>query len=856
MKNIFVGILLCLGITITLSAKPVGRKKAYQLAHKFVELEQESFRAEESYSEFYIFNAKAKKGFVIVSGEDSLSPILAYSDEGSLDEAHLPIQLKALLEKYRDKVQRIQQGEVIDRARGIYFITKPSPVVDPLVKTKWGQGEPFNNLAPAIKDGIKAPIGCVATATAQIMNFYQWPKKGSGSMSYTSRIHKLELSANFGKSAYTWSSMLDKYSWIRGGMNFNKRVNQYSEEEAEAVAQLMYDVAVSCEMDFDPYASATSTYNSSQAMEKYFSYSAILLERNACTGKEFRGMIKRELDAKHPLILTGSSKDTGHAWVVDGYDDNNYLHCNWGWDGIADGYFDLDVMVPVEVGTGGGSGRFNDDQTLVVAIPNKKEGDSKLKKDIRLSFFETGGLEYYSLKVGPKHLVSVKMSYFGNFSVGKFNGSVGVGLFDLKGNFIKAASVTKLPSNGLATGEHFREVNDLFQLDLQDVPNGTYLLKGISKYRNADWQTMMKSNSIRIVVKGDVVSYDTDDSKNAFAIYEKPELLAPAYVGGETGFNLRIENLSVKKSEAKLLMYLEDVDTGSKIKFNLKDCKFNSLDHKDIKVIFGLRNVPQGTYKVTFDLLCKIYSASGDTYTEKAIKVDQQRLKEDLLLDVYDRSEVPFLECNKLTLIRDGEELSSYHIRPKDVEGRMYKLDIFVANSSEETYQGRLHYRLVGVTDGSVIELGESRDMAIEHSTYTMGVHLVKDFVLKPNALKDQKYVVHILLEKNGLLYDVWNKALDRCVLLMDGFEKLETTALEQVGRSQAVYPNPCRDMVYVNEQASDYQLYGLDGRIVAKGSFAEFSSKKIDVNALPKGTYVLVLRSEQLVQKIKLIKE
>ena len=61
---------------------------------------------------------------------------------------------------------------------------------------------------------------------------------------------------------------------------------------------------------------------------------------------EWHQMLRKELDAKRPILYTASTKSGGgHMFVIDGYTQENYYHVNWGWSGSSNGYYLLTVRI-------------------------------------------------------------------------------------------------------------------------------------------------------------------------------------------------------------------------------------------------------------------------------------------------------------------------------------------------------------------------------------------------------------------------------------------------------------------------------------------------------------------------------
>lgn len=307
---------------------------------------------------YYAFNLE--QGYVIVSGDDEMTELVGYAENGFFDAENVPPQMQLWLDGYAEYVAAVQSGKA--KARKILLSDSPSVVVEPLVSTKWNQDAPFNNFAPEYTDDNnntqRCATGCAATAMAQIMKFHNWPEQGVGHYSYEHQSFGT-ISSDFSKHVYDWTNMIDRYN-----------NGEYSNVQADAVALLMKDCGVSLNMNYGPVSGA-SIYSYTPAFKNYFRYSSRTVNRSGCETAEFTKIITDELQEGRPIIYCGTGEDGGHAFVVDGYDTNYFLHVNWGWGGYSDGYFDMNYMDPTGLGIGGGSGAFKWNQGIVLARPLK-----------------------------------------------------------------------------------------------------------------------------------------------------------------------------------------------------------------------------------------------------------------------------------------------------------------------------------------------------------------------------------------------------------------------------------------------------------------------------------------------------
>lgn len=302
----------------------------------------------------YIFSGE--EGFVVMSADDCVKPILGYSLTGKFVAEDMPENVNSWLQGYNDEIQYAIENGVKSTAEGKQVWNdliqgkagafRTTAVVEALVKTTWDQHTPYNNLCPYDSDDNKKTLtGCVATAMAQIMNYWKFPSQGLGSHSYIPSNHPKHgvQFADFGATTYDWNNMLNSYSG-----------SSYSDTQANAVATLMYHCGVSVDMDYDysqtqtsHIGSSASTYNVMYALENYFNYAPCMHYESKVSHseEEWITMLKQELDNKRPLQYRGSkTTGGGHSFVCDGYDNRNYFHFNWGWSGFYNGFYSVETL--------------------------------------------------------------------------------------------------------------------------------------------------------------------------------------------------------------------------------------------------------------------------------------------------------------------------------------------------------------------------------------------------------------------------------------------------------------------------------------------------------------------------------
>lgn len=323
---------------------------------------------------YYVFDNTGGPGFVIVAGDDVAMPVLGYSFEHEFSKDNLPANLKAWLEYMRDEVNEARRSgakaeSVVTRAWS--QVEVGTPVVE-LGTAKWNQMEPYNLLCPIV-GGESTYTGCTATAVAIVMRYHQWPEKGVGTLpGYKISRGEVLPELPLGHT-YDWKNMPLEYPYLG-----------YSQVEANAVAVLMRDCGWMIFSDYGPIGSVgtmASSYDIPSGLKTYMGYDkkARIISRNGYSTFEWNALMKGELDNSRPIIYAGFSVRSGHAFVLDGYTDQDYYRVNWGWGGYCDGYFLLTALDPEGQGAGGSEGGYNTSQTAVIGI-QKDDGGTNLEE--------------------------------------------------------------------------------------------------------------------------------------------------------------------------------------------------------------------------------------------------------------------------------------------------------------------------------------------------------------------------------------------------------------------------------------------------------------------------------------------
>lgn len=433
---------ICFILVCSLEAAPVSLQRATAVANSFLTTQSSVAgpkrvparprlaSSSDSQSKYFVFENEAG-GFVIVAGDDVAYPILGYSNDANINASNIPSSVKAWLDSYALEIQTavdsgaVQSEEVMTAWNNIESYSNAAVIVSPLILTRWNQTPYYNDLCPMDNNRNERTVtGCVATAMAQVLKYWEYPVTGNGSYSY-SHTHG-EQSADFANTTYDWNNMPLELS------------ASSSDIQKTAVAQLMYHCGVSVEMDYGVASTggsgaftissrSNSTHCAEYALREYWGYKPTLqgLQKDKYKDEEWKKMLKDDLKAGRPIIYSGFG-DGGHCFVCDGYNEDDYFHFNWGWGGLYDGYFKLNALAPGTGGTGSGGGSYNNDQQAIFGLEPLLSLDSddsdkslQLASTISISSSEIAYKEGFSVSASVKNTGSAN-----------FTGELGLALYD------------------------------------------------------------------------------------------------------------------------------------------------------------------------------------------------------------------------------------------------------------------------------------------------------------------------------------------------------------------------------------------------------------------------------------------
>lgn len=468
-------------------AKAIAEKQAALLGvtidqKAMAKVRKQGGKAEMNLSQksYYVFPNANSKGFTIVSGDDRLPEIVGYSSQGSYDENNLPEGFISFMKAYQNLYNKVNLGDA-EALKNLAEIkawrnkknasAETSSAVAPLLgNIEWDQTSPYNNMCPRYDSVHVAATGCVATAMAQVMAYYKYPKQLKADIpGYVNRWNGIPMeipTITREEGIYDWDNMLPKY---------NKEANA-TQQQKDAVAKLMYHCGAAVQMNYGPESAAAV---SASKLAKYFGYDADLmmdLSRSSFTLDKWMQIIDTELAAGRPVLYGGQASDGGHQFICDGIDGEGLYHINWGWSGSQNGYFDLSLLNPEKGGTGSGNSMegYNRLCSMTIGIaPDNGVVDAPLAtvpdiKAMNYGFLETTTKD---TRENPDEAFDFWLDYgLGNQTYQAFSGYVALGILQKDGSYRIVSqkahiNVDPIPGEGMISvvDVNFR-VNEAFEV--------------------------------------------------------------------------------------------------------------------------------------------------------------------------------------------------------------------------------------------------------------------------------------------------------------------------------------------------------------------------------------------------------
>lgn len=753
----------------------------------------------------YVFNRGEKNGYMIVAADDVASPVLGYADNGRFDASAMPENLAAWLENYSAQIAyaAANDSRVISAPARASFSD-----IAPIVKTLWDQGYPFNNDCPRDdENGALCYTGCVATAMAQVMKTYNWPEKGIGENTYFCTQLDKSVSFNYGETTFDWANMINTYP---GNATQNA-----------AVAKLMSACGVSVNMMYGTGSSGAFSQNVPEAFVKYFNYdkSVFLTYRKFYPLPTWMDMIYNELSGGYPIYYSGQAADGsgGHAFIIDGYrSSDGFVHVNWGWSGMSDGYYRITTLEPAMQGAGGAGAGFSDSQGAVFSLRKPQEGsvvypninvDEDFGTKSKTYFKNSSDFVAFTGKITSGALESISYT-LGVRLVGE-NGGEPIYLW---------RSVQNTTKPGETVGQ--------FQIRYSEFPTtGNYTVTPVFRYNNEVYNLPVQVGMVRSL------KLEASASELKFSpIIEIAHLSAsdievhtPVYAGKYARFSAKVTNTGAEYF-GKIMLAFTGAGNTTQIYSYIPGPAIDLTEGESEEVEF-VGSVP--TTIITPDTYVVVATEDGEFISEKVKFKLNPHPAEEAVVDYV---------SSKFLNTFGGRGTAS---RPYIVTANPLSIEATFKCVAGEYFADYIIYWISKVGSDGTYQGFPSEDLTVlqgDEVTFTMNI---TDYSLQEGATYIG--VFGYVVDEDGKRY------LQRYEGAPDKYFRIDATAgvsdVTVEGENAEVYPNPADDTVTVSADAAitGVEVYSISGAMALNRGFAATDNAvELDVTALAPGMYVV----------------
>ncbi len=415
---------------------------------------------------FYVFN-DAKGGFVIAGGDDTIPDVIGYSTTDRLDLTRIPENMLSWLDMWQQIVTANRASSVPEYQAPPRTTARPAKL---LTTALWDQDDPFNLLCPEF-DGDRCITGCTATATSIVMRYHKYPNAGTGKlMGYTytkDGVTRMVSGVDLGHT-YVWDKMpLDN-------------PDSWTDEQKTQVATLLRDVGIMLKSSYGKNETGAHVSDIAEGLSTYFDYdkaARLDYKKYYSNAAAWTARIEQEIDEVGPVVYSGyTTRNDGHAFVIDGYDGQGYLHINWGWGGSKNNYF----IVPEFQ-------EYTKDHSAVFGL----RPDAGGKTSYELAMLPAGGaglsLRGGSLEQGSEFVVSCSGVY--NMSKTPFTGNLAYAKFNGNDEIEEIVSSSKEVTIGAPTETGYRgiPVDDMRCKFTTAIKKGDYISMAFTTSGSSDW---------------------------------------------------------------------------------------------------------------------------------------------------------------------------------------------------------------------------------------------------------------------------------------------------------------------------------------------------------------------------------
>lgn len=838
-------------LTLLLSATAnyadnVDFNAALRIARTYVNISKKSAKnlktraaATTTQQPYYVFNDDTGKGFVVVAGDDKMGEVLAYSHEASIDMANLNPEARYLLDSYRQVYEELGKNKgLTTRAK---TATKATDDVQPMLKSKWGQDYPYSKQTQYV-------TGCVATAVAQVMYYHKWPAQGKGQESYKVTFDNTVRSADFTKSHYDWDNMLPDYN----------RRNVTTKQE-DAVALLMNDVGIATNMQYTDRVSGTQSYMAERALRNYFDYDAALVTRFDEGEDNFIEIVKKELRNGFPLYISGDpSSGGGHAWVCDGFDEEDKFHMNFGWNGQADGYYSLATLDVKSTGSefNGAQLSFNK-RIQVIAIHPNKPNTPKIDADIAyqsptIKFNNDGMMAFVGdAPTTTSDAAKVMFTGFVNRSDAELIGDIGLGIYNQEGKLVK---VTPYGQDGrkIFSKERFvfndgewvsgGVINDkvTFTLDFKALPDGTYSLCPIAARMLEDstlgaWARMKTAPRIVMKVENSKITYlELPTKEPAFLLTAEPKLDNKLMLGEPN-----VLRLNIRKLDANIFygtVKVELINNENKVVYTTETAgtvDFDAFNTKRVRLPF---NLPYDIASGTYHLRTTITNNNNISYP-----VREKASQEPYTLTIEEKSQAGIF--SRATVYTQDNEEGSVPMENFDVsKSPTFRVACIATLAENVHYKGGLTLYLIDTVTGMSIQVMKN-PLQVDLSQADDMTIITSDWIdpKTEKHINNRRYRVALFGVVDGRNVDLLPFSTTSPYLSLingpyDKYPEGGTDGVEELSIKPALQFVDGR--LHIQQLGlKRVEVYGMNGMLVASNSVKDSNNLTLSV---PKGAYVV----------------
>lgn len=544
---------------------------------------------------YYVFNIEGNNGFVMVAGDDRARKVLAYGNVGTFNPENLPQPCAGWLQGYEAEMSALLEHPDVQPVSVVASTRFSITPVAPMLKSRWGQTSPYNLSCPTdgkAGNGARCVVGCTATAAAQIMYYHKYPERPSGAVDYYDSAQEVQRFMDFDtRPAFDWANMLPAYAGVEA-----------TDMQCQAVAGLMECVGHAAHMAYSSGTSISYHKTAAEALFTYFGYDRNMrrYERTYLTEQEWTDILTEELQAGRPVFYDGRNTGGGHSFVCDGYDGNGMFHFNWGWEGMADGYYVLSALAPEMQGVGGTNGDYTFAQVMECGIrppsPESRPQDDPLVMTAVYTMDRDQKFEMNGTLVAGRTEQAGFYLYCRNIGHTMFRGDLCVAIET--GNSL----LTVGEPESVQVAADGSNVGRSWWLRLDGLSEGTYKASFYSRMAGndnwvrlsagqrscSDYRITVTSASVTLEPLQPVVRVRIDDALS----------FTPLYAGFVKNVSFPIYNEGDVRLDGPVGLYLRTADSGEVLGIFSHRVFCEPGESTDVPVSINLEGYPAGDYQL------------------------------------------------------------------------------------------------------------------------------------------------------------------------------------------------------------------------------------------------------------------